>query len=159
MLKHLHVLPAVVVLFQDIEWNDEKWTDKQMQCKMLVQSLKNSLQGRNTRIAIVLIQKGVPLPQNEELLASERAANLTNLCELNAKLLFVLQHNDHLMGNVLRLESAFLELAQSYYTQMAKQVRLHRDQLTNAHLTLKIRHQFKLGFVSELKLDFSTALK
>lgn len=44
MLKHLHVLPSVVVLFQDIEWNDPQWSEKQMQCASLVQSLKNSLQ-------------------------------------------------------------------------------------------------------------------
>lgn len=44
LLKHLHVLPSVVVLFQEIEWNDSQWTEKQLQCASLVQSLKNSLQ-------------------------------------------------------------------------------------------------------------------
>lgn len=44
MLKHLHVLPSVVVLFQDMEWNDAQWTDKQLQCASTIQSLKNSLQ-------------------------------------------------------------------------------------------------------------------
>lgn len=93
------------------------------------------------------------------MLASERAANLTNVCDLNAKMLFVLPHNDHLMGYTLRLEAAFLDLAQTYYTQMAKQIRSHRDQLTASHQILKIRQQFKLGFISEMKLDFSTASK
>lgn len=60
---------------------------------------------------------------------------------------------------MLRLEAAFLELAQSYYMQMSKQVRTHRDQLTTAHQGLKIRHQFKLGFVAEMRLDLNTALK
>ena len=59
----------------------------------------------------------------------------------------------------MRLESAFLDMAQGYYGLMAKRIRTHRDQLTSAHTTLKIRHQFKLGFVSEIKQDFSTALK
>lgn len=44
MLKHLHVLPAVVVLFQDLEWNDSQWSEKQVQCASLIQSLKNGLQ-------------------------------------------------------------------------------------------------------------------
>lgn len=74
-------------------------------------------------------------------------------------MLFILPHNDHLMGYTLRLESAFLEFAQSYYSQMAKQVRVHRDQLTSAHQTLRIRHQFKLGFITEMRLDYNTALK
>uniref|UniRef100_A0A182PS03 Trafficking protein particle complex subunit 11 n=1 Tax=Anopheles epiroticus TaxID=199890 RepID=A0A182PS03_9DIPT len=159
MLKHLHVLPAVVVLFQDLEWNDPKWTEKQLQCAATIQVLKNSLQGRNTRIAIALLQRGNHLQQGEDMLASERAAQLTSNCDINAKMLFVLPHNDHLMGHIFRLQSAFLELAQSYYTQMMKQIRLHRDQLTDAHTVLKIRHQFKLGFISELKLDQSNALR
>ncbi|XP_065360151.1 trafficking protein particle complex subunit 11 [Calliphora vicina] len=159
MLKHLHVLPAVVVLFQDMEWNDGNWTEKQMQCAATIQSLKNSLQERNTRICLVLLQKAAPLPPGEDMLASERAASLTSACGLNSKMLFVLPHTEHLMGYALRLESAFLDMAQLYYTQMAKRIRTHRDQLTAAHTTLKIRHQFKLGFVAEMRQDFSTALK
>ncbi|XP_058459958.1 trafficking protein particle complex subunit 11 isoform X2 [Malaya genurostris] len=159
MLKHLHVLPAVVVLFQDLEWNDPQWSEKQLQCASIIQSLKNSLQGRNTRLAVILLQKGTAVPQGEDMLASERAAHLTGTCDITAKMLFVLPHNDHLMGHISRLHSAFLELAQSYYTQMMKQIRLHRDQLTDSHQILKIRHQFKQGFISELKLDQSNALR
>lgn len=63
------------------------------------------------------------------------------------------------LGYTLRLESAFLEQAQTYYTQLSKQVRMHRDQLTSTHQDLKIRHQFKLGFFSEMRQDLNTALK
>lgn len=62
-------------------------------------------------------------------------------------------------GYTYRLESSFLELAQSYYTQMAKQIRLHRDQLSDAHMALKIRHQFKLGMIAEIRMDTQAALK
>lgn len=159
MLKHLHVLPSVVVLFQDMEWNDPLWTDKQLQCASTIQSLKNSLQERNTRLVLVLLQKAAPLPHGEDMLASERAASLTNACGISTKMLFILPHTDHLVGYTSRLESALLEMAQGYYTLMAKRIRTHRDQLTSSHHVLKIRHQFKLGFVSELRQDFSTALK
>ncbi|XP_013106781.1 trafficking protein particle complex subunit 11 [Stomoxys calcitrans] len=159
MLKHLHVLPAVVVLFQDIEWNDAQWTEKQLQCAALLQGLKNALQERNTRICLVLLQESPPLPPGEDMLASERAASLTTACGINSKMLFILAHTEHLVGYVLRLESAFVDMAQSYYTLMSKRIRTHRDQLTAAHTTLKIRHQFKLGFVAEIRQDFSTALK
>lgn len=159
MLKHLHVLPSVVVLFQDMEWNDPLWTDKQVQCASTIQSLKNCLQERNTRLALVLLQKDAPLPPGEDMLASERAASLTNACGISSKMLFILPHTDHLVGYTSRLESALLEMAQGYYTLMAKRIRTHRDQLTSSHHVLKIRHQFKLGFVSEMRQDFSTALK
>ena len=93
-------------------------------------------------------------------MASERAASLTSLCGINAKQLFLLPYNDpHLLGYTIRLESAFLEHAQSYYIQMLKQIRVHRDQLTGSHQTLKVRHQFKMGFLSEMRFDSSTALK
>ncbi|XP_037959317.1 trafficking protein particle complex subunit 11-like [Teleopsis dalmanni] len=159
MLKHLHVLPSVVVLFQDIEWNDAQWTEKQVQCAATIQGLKNSLQERNTRLCLVLLQKAAPLPPGEDLLASERAASLTTACGINSKMLFILPHTEHLLGYTLRLESAFVDMAQAYYTLMSKRIRTHRDQLTAAHVTLKIRHQFKLGFVAEMRQDFSTALK
>lgn len=50
-------------------------------------------------------------------------------------------------------------MSQTYYSEMSKQIRVHRDQLTSAHQGLKVRHQFKMGFISEMKLDFNTALK
>ncbi|XP_033149774.1 trafficking protein particle complex subunit 11 [Drosophila busckii] len=159
MLKHLHVLPSVVVLFQDIEWNDSQWTEKQVQCAAIVQALKNALQERNTRLCLVLLQKSAPLPPGEDMLAAERAASLTSACGITSKMLFILPHTEHLMGYTLRLESAFLDMAQSYYALMSKRIRTHRDQLTAAHTTLKIRHQFKLGFVAEMRQDFSTAQK
>uniref|UniRef100_W8ARG0 Trafficking protein particle complex subunit 11 n=1 Tax=Ceratitis capitata TaxID=7213 RepID=W8ARG0_CERCA len=159
MLKHLHVLPAVVVLFQDMERNDPQWSEKQVQCASAMQSLKSALQERNTRLCLVLLQKSSPLPPGEDLLASERAASLTTACGINNKMLFILPHSEHLMGYTLRLESAFLDMAQSYYALMSKRVRAHRDQLTVAHTSLKIRHQFKLGFIAEIRQDFSTGLK
>lgn len=64
-----------------------------------------------------------------------------------------------LLGCIIRLESAFVDFAQTYYKQMAQQVRLHRDQLTTSHQFLKIRHQFKMGFIAEMRFDFSAALK
>ncbi|XP_064547367.1 trafficking protein particle complex subunit 11 [Drosophila montana] len=159
MLKHLHVLPSVVVLFQDIEWNDGQWTEKQVQCAAIVQGLKNALQERNSRLCLVLLQKSAPLPPGEDMLAAERAASLTTACGITSKMLFILPHTEHLMGYTQRLESAFLDMAQSYYALMSKRIRTHRDQLSAAHTTLKIRHQYKLGFVAEIRQDFSTAQK
>lgn len=162
LTKHLNVLPSVVVLFQNLEWSDPQWTEKQLQCASNVQSIKNSLQGRNMQLIVVLIQQGSggQSTQNDDLLSSERAANLTSMCDINAKLLFVLPYMDqHLMNYILRLESAFHEHSQVYYTQMSKQIRSHREQLTSSHQGLMVRHQFKLGIISELRQDFNTALK
>uniref|UniRef100_A0A1A9X0V6 Trafficking protein particle complex subunit 11 n=1 Tax=Glossina brevipalpis TaxID=37001 RepID=A0A1A9X0V6_9MUSC len=159
MLKHLHVIPAVIVLFQDIDWNDAQWQEKQAQCALTIQTLKNALQERNTRLCLVLLQKSAPLPAGEDALAAEKGTSLTTACGINSKMLFILPQIEHLQGYTMRLEAAFLDMAQSYYALMSKRIRAHRDQLTAAHVTLKIRHQFKLGFVAEIRQDLSTALK
>ena len=52
------------------------------------------------------------------------------------------------------------EMAQNYYHSEIKNVRSHRDLLNKStHLYLYVRHQFKLGFLNELKGDFHTAYK
>lgn len=40
----------------------------------------------------------------EDLVASERAAALCNVCDLSGKSLFVLPHTDHLVGYIIRYE-------------------------------------------------------
>lgn len=44
MLKHLHVLPAVIVVFQNFEWDDANWLEKQNQCATLIQTVRSALQ-------------------------------------------------------------------------------------------------------------------
>lgn len=56
------------------------------------------LQGRKTKIVIVLVQKDSPRPQGDDQIATERASNLASVCDISQKLIFILPHNDHLMG-------------------------------------------------------------
>ncbi|XP_045142506.1 trafficking protein particle complex subunit 11 [Echinops telfairi] len=46
MNKHLNLVPALVVVFYELDWDEPQ----------------QSLQGRNTKVAVVLIQKKTPLP-------------------------------------------------------------------------------------------------
>lgn len=158
MLKYLHVLPSLIVVCVELEWKDPQWSEKQLNCSTTMQQLKAKFQDRFTKIALVLLQKSSTFLATDDLIASERSSALANICEINAKQLFVLPVNDqHLLGYTIRLESAFLELSQSFYIQMLKIYRSH--QTSSSHQTLKVRHQFKMGFICELRLDFPTALK
>ncbi|EFA10428.2 Trafficking protein particle complex subunit 11-like Protein [Tribolium castaneum] len=160
MNKHLYEIPAVIVIFYDLDWNDSLWNEKMIECASRVQSLRAALEGRNTRIAVVLIQNTLPLPPGEDVLASDRAVSLCASCELNASSLFVLPHGDHLQGYAVRLESAFYEFAQSYYHNEIKTIRSHKEHLNkSSHQYLFVRHQFKMGFLYELKQDVHTAHK
>jgi hypothetical protein len=59
-----------------------------------------------------------------------------------------------------RLEQAFVESSQNYYTNEIRQVKKHKETLNNiTHQLLHIRHQFKIGFFSELKQDIPSAVK
>lgn len=61
-----------------------------------------ALEGRNTRLGVVLIQQKAPLPTGEDVQAMERAAALCAASDINPKCLFVLPHGDHLSGYILR---------------------------------------------------------
>ncbi|XP_063046712.1 trafficking protein particle complex subunit 11 [Engraulis encrasicolus] len=160
MNKHLNLVPALVVLFYELDWDDAQWKEKQSECATKVEIVRTSLQGRNTKVAVVLIQKKTPLPPGEDVVASERAAALCNACDLSGKSLFVLPHTDHLVGYIIRLENAFYEHAQTYYYTEIRRVKSHKEFLNRTtHQLLFVRHQFKIGFFSELKQDTQNALK
>ena len=160
MYKHLHEVPAVVVVFFDLDWDEPMWKERQMECATRVEIVRNSLQGRTTKVAVVLIQKNAPLPPGEDVIAAERAASLCSSCDLSAKQLYVLPHTDHLIGYTIRLENAFYELSQSYYHSEARKVKSHRDFLNKTtHQLLFVRHQFKIAFFNELKQDSHTSIK
>ncbi|XP_023686517.1 trafficking protein particle complex subunit 11 [Paramormyrops kingsleyae] len=160
MNKHLNMVPALVVLFYELDWDEVQWKEKQLECATKVEIVRTSLQGRNTKVAVVLIQKKTPLPPGEDVMASERAGALCNACDLSGKFLFVLPHTDHLVGYIIRLENAFYEHAQTYYHNEIRRVKSHKEFLNKTtHQLLFVRHQFKIAFFSELKQDTQNALK
>ncbi|CAH0554376.1 unnamed protein product [Brassicogethes aeneus] len=160
MNKHLFEIPAVMVILYDLDWNDPYWSEKMIECASRVQSMRAALEGRDTRIVVVLIQNVLSIPANEDSLASDRAIALCSSCELNSGSLFVLPHGDHLQGYIIRLENAFYEFSQTYYHNTAKNVKSHKEHLNkNTHQFLLVRHQFKMGFLHEMKQDIHIAHK
>ncbi|CAG5055727.1 unnamed protein product [Parnassius apollo] len=158
--KRVNLIPAVVVIFYDMEWNDPQWNEKIIECASRVQSIRAAVEGHTTRVAVVVVQSGLPPPPSEYMLGAERAQALCAACEIQSKSLFVLPHSDHLMGYIIRLENAFYDIAQNYYHHETKNVKQHRDHLNKTtHQYLFVRHQFKLGYLNELKQDLSTAHK
>ncbi|XP_054749116.2 trafficking protein particle complex subunit 11-like [Lytechinus pictus] len=160
MKKHQEDIPGLVVVFYDLDWDEQQWKEKQMECATRVEVVRTSLHGRGSKVAVVLIQKNAPLPPGEDVVAAERAAALCAACELSAKSLFVLPCVDHLLGYTIRLENAFYELTQAYYHGEARRVKAHKEFLNKTtHQLLFVRHAFKIGFFNELKQDTHNALK
>lgn len=70
-----------------------------------------TLDGRSTKIAVVLIQRAVqPPPGAEDVIATERATALCGACDLTAKFLYILPHADHLLGYTSRFFDYFTVL-------------------------------------------------
>uniref|UniRef100_A0A1I8II12 Foie-gras_1 domain-containing protein n=1 Tax=Macrostomum lignano TaxID=282301 RepID=A0A1I8II12_9PLAT len=158
--KHLVLVPSLVVVFFDLDWDDPQFREKQIECASRVRVVRECLAGRLTSVAVVLLQRKPALPLEEDLSAKERAPSLCSACDLNPNHLFVLVQTEHLYGYIIRLESAFFDLSQNYYHQEARRVKSHRDNLNKiSHQLLFVRHQFKVAFYNELKQDQAAALK
>ncbi|XP_066143332.1 trafficking protein particle complex subunit 11 [Euwallacea fornicatus] len=156
--KYLQEIPAVIVVFFDLDWNDNSWSEKMIECASKVQSMRAALDGRETFIVVVLIQNHLPLP--EDPLASERAIALCSSCELNSQSLYVLPHGQHLLGYTIRLEKAFCDFCHNYYYNCIKNVKMHKEYLNkSSHQNLYVRHQFKMAFLNELKQDMHASHK
>merc|ERR1719361_3383309 len=52
MSKHLELIPSVVVIFVELDWNDPDFNEKKKECASRVQSVRAILAGRGTKIAI-----------------------------------------------------------------------------------------------------------
>jgi len=40
MYKHLHEVPAVVVVFFDLDWDEHMWKERQMECATRVEIVR-----------------------------------------------------------------------------------------------------------------------
>ncbi|KAL5016623.1 hypothetical protein ScPMuIL_006212 [Solemya velum] len=114
MNKQLNMVPSVVVVFYDLDWDENMWKEKQMECATRVEIVRNSLQGRGTKVAVVLIQKNA-LCRRVKMWWQRREQPLSAVPVTVGKHLYVLPHTDHLIGYTIRFENAFYEMGQSYY--------------------------------------------
>ncbi|VDK66665.1 unnamed protein product [Onchocerca ochengi] len=151
--KYVNELPSVIVLFADLSWDHPSWNEKATECESKISSLRTSIGNHATRICIVLLQQTQPV---DNPLVTERTAKLCQLCQLPAKQLFVLPIGERMFTSILRLETSFHELAQSFYQHCLKSIRARS--IPNNFSNLIIRQQFKLAFLSELRQDTHTAL-
>uniref|UniRef100_A0A8D8R6E7 Trafficking protein particle complex subunit 11 n=1 Tax=Cacopsylla melanoneura TaxID=428564 RepID=A0A8D8R6E7_9HEMI len=164
MDKHMNHAPAVIIMFYDLDWNDPQWAEKQTECASRVKSLKLTLEGRHTKVALVLIQQEPPIPSGEEIIGGDKSLALIQECELNSKYLLLLPYNtstaDQMQGYVLNLQTTFHEMCIVYFNQLIRDVKSHKSTLIKTiHAYLFIRHTFKMAFYAEMKGEFLAAHK
>ena len=94
-------VPALIVLFLDLDWDHTSWIEKKTEAESKCASIRASCR-HGSRLAVVLLQerqviyipivelclRTVPAPPDDSL-ATERAHELCNVCQLSPKQLFV----------------------------------------------------------------------
>ncbi|VDL18617.1 unnamed protein product [Hymenolepis diminuta] len=160
MKKHLEELPAVVIVFFDLENNDPNWSEKVKECARRVELVRSNLISRATKIVVTLLQTH---PINEiggDINAGARIQELSESCQINVKNIYLLQKSEFMLSSVKRLEAELFGMAYNYYHNAAKRVKAHKSNLTKANQQLLyVRHDFKIAFFDELKQDSTLALK
>uniref|UniRef100_A0A1I7YMA3 Foie-gras_1 domain-containing protein n=1 Tax=Steinernema glaseri TaxID=37863 RepID=A0A1I7YMA3_9BILA len=155
--KYTERKPAVIVVFIDLNWNHPSWTEKKTECESKIYSLRQSIGEQSaTRLALVLLQSK---PSSEDPLSTERSAELCSQCRITQKQLFTLclSNQEQAKSSAVRLVQAFHEMCQQFYQQTIRAVRARA--IPNNYPNLLIRQQFKLAFLSELRMDTHTALR
>ncbi|RCN34441.1 hypothetical protein ANCCAN_19711, partial [Ancylostoma caninum] len=155
-LKYIERVPALIVLFLDLDWDHSSWLEKKTEAESKCASLRASA-GQASRIAVVLLQQRSVPTSGDDPLATERAHELCQICHLTPRQLFVVPMLGDLTGYVSKLESAFHELAQGFYQQKLKTIRARS--IPNNSPALVVRQLFKLAFLSELRQDTHTAYR
>ncbi|CAF0724301.1 unnamed protein product [Brachionus calyciflorus] len=158
--KHLYLIPSLVVVFFELDWDEPNWKEKQMECATKIELVRQSLLDRNTRIILILIQKHPNIPvDGDSGLTKERYPSLCNACSIKTNHLFLL-HVEYLQGYIMKLEEeAFNEPTQTYYNLEIKAVKFKRDSLIKVtHQYLFVRLPIKIAFFNEMKQDIFKAI-
>ena len=79
-LQHLQAVPAVVVVFYDLDWDDPQWAERCGDLAAKIDVVRSFLQGRATKIGVVLVQKNAGLPGDQDLDQQQKAHLLCNRC-------------------------------------------------------------------------------
>ncbi|VDO08377.1 unnamed protein product [Rodentolepis nana] len=159
MKKHLDELPAVVIVFFDLENNEPNWSEKVKECARHVELVRSNLISRATKLVMTLLQNR---PTNEicgDINAQTCIQELSERCQINVKNIYLLEQSEFMLSSVKRLKDELFAMAHSYYHNAAKRVKAHKSNLTKANQQLSVRHDFKIAFFNELRQDSTLALK
>lgn len=100
--KHLYLVPSLIVVFFDLDWDEPNWKEKQMECATKVELVRHSLIDRNTRIILVLVQKHPSIPiDGDNVLTRERYPSLCAACSIKNNYLFLL-HTELMHGYIVK---------------------------------------------------------
>ena len=143
--KHLKLVPSVIVMF----FSSPVLTS----VSSMVSQVRMALTSRQTKLAVMILQDSCD---------QDTITSICTECSIPARAVFCMAPPDsgQVRPPVLEFEETLQELASNYYHAQIKTVKSHRDHLNKAtHLSLLVRHSFKIGFFCEVKGDLNSAYK
>ncbi|CAG7825272.1 unnamed protein product, partial [Allacma fusca] len=147
--KHLNDIPAVCIIFFDLNWTSAEWNERKQKCAQLIKQLKAEANPHGTQVLVMLIKNDI-----RDDLTNEKASALCAEAEILPKHLFVLPQGrlDKIQACLQRLEYE----TDLYYKTRVKKIIQMKEKAT--HTPLIVRHNFKIAFFQEVRADFEAAL-
>ncbi|KAL6519640.1 hypothetical protein OROHE_017330 [Orobanche hederae] len=154
--KHRTRIPAVVATFfssSDVSGDPAQW----LQVCTDLENLKAMIRGRNIKLVVVVVcQAG-----HKDDISEDRMIALRKRAEVDSKNLIVFVPDDplELKHSLSRLWTAFADLANTYYRDEGRRIKVRLEKKNSSSLELNVRHCFKVAVYAEFRRDWSEALK
>ncbi|TVU28245.1 hypothetical protein EJB05_19755 [Eragrostis curvula] len=155
LLKHRTRVPAAVAaLFRadQVSGDPAQW----LQACSDLENLKSVIQGKNTKLVVVLVQS-----QAGDELSEDVTVALRKRAEIDSKHLVVLVENDETEWNrsLNKLKNVFTELCSAFYKEEGRRIKARIEKRNFASVELSIRYCFKVAIYAEFRRDWPEALK
>lgn len=145
---------AVAALFRadQVSGDPAQW----LQACSDLENLKSIIQGRHSKLVVILVQA-----QAGDELGEEVTVALRKRAEIDSKNLIVLVQNDETERNksLLKLMSVFAELCSTYYKEEGRRIKARIEKRNFSSVELSVRYCFKVAVYAEFRRDWPEALK
>ncbi|GLT72909.1 hypothetical protein SLA2020_448040 [Shorea laevis] len=157
LLKHRTRAPSVLAAlfsFDQLSGDPAQW----LQVCSLLDQLKALLRPRNVKFILLVV-----VPHHSNDIGEDRMLALRKRAELDSKYILPFRPDEpsELKQSLQRLGSAFAELANAYYRDEGRRIKLRLEKKTfnSSSIELHIRYCFKVAVYAEFRRDWVEALR
>ncbi|KAL9139862.1 hypothetical protein ABFS82_O002700 [Erythranthe guttata] len=154
--KHRTRIPSVVAaLFTSnhVSGDPAQW----LQVCTDLENLKATIRGRNIKLVVVVVSQS----GHKDVTSEDRMIALRKRAEVDSKNLIVFVPDDQLelIQSLSRLWTAFTDLANIYYRDEGRRIKVRLEKKSSSSMELNIRYCFKAAVYAEFRRDWLEALK
>ncbi|KAM0910957.1 hypothetical protein ACQ4PT_013828 [Festuca glaucescens] len=155
LLKHRTRVPAVVAAMfraDQVSGDPAQW----LQACSDLENLKSIIQGRHSKLVVILVQAQAGDELGEEVIVA-----LRKRAEIDSKHLIVLVESDETERNksLLKLRTIFAELCSTYYREEGRRIKSRIEKRNFSSVELSVRYCYKVAVYAEFRRDWPEAQK